>query len=138
MTKRKGGWESLRADALSSSWSRRTRAGRILAPFAGLPEVDDVLLRLLGDPEDTAVTLETAEALAGVGTWEAVRLLAVGLAKGDDQQGDWILTGLHNVLVDANGLPEVMAACGELVHHPDETVRRGVAEILAWMEEKRG
>ncbi|MEU8422711.1 hypothetical protein AB0C15_17730 [Micromonospora sp. NPDC048835] len=50
-------------DADSPAWSARAAAGRHLAKSRGIDDVADVLHRLLLDPQDTAVTWETAEAL---------------------------------------------------------------------------
>ncbi|RKN19215.1 hypothetical protein D7147_16810 [Micromonospora musae] len=50
-------------DADSPTWSVRAAAGRHLARSRGIDEVADTLHRLLLDPQDTAVTWETAKAL---------------------------------------------------------------------------
>lgn len=50
-------------NADSPTWSVRAAAGRHLAKSRGIDEVADVLHRLLLDPQDTAVTWATAEAL---------------------------------------------------------------------------
>lgn len=47
----------------SSQWSLRAAAGREPATRATIEETAGVVLRLLLDPEDTAVTQETAAAL---------------------------------------------------------------------------
>ncbi|MGW3892509.1 hypothetical protein ACWD69_27835 [Micromonospora chokoriensis] len=50
-------------NADSPAWSVRAAAGRHLARSRGIDEVADTLHRLLLDPQDTAVTQETAMAL---------------------------------------------------------------------------
>ncbi|MER5376601.1 hypothetical protein [Streptomyces sp. NPDC002553] len=69
------------AGATSPSWPRRARAGRDLAAFVDVPEVADAVLRLLLDAENTAVTRQTAEALARAGTLTAVRLIALAFTE---------------------------------------------------------
>ncbi|MFF9131224.1 hypothetical protein [Streptomyces sp. NPDC014806] len=126
------------AEASSASWARRARAGRELAPHADVPQAAPVLLRLLLDAEDTAVTRQTAQALAAVGTVAAVRLLALAVADGDGNQADWLQTGVQDALIDTGGPGALAAACGTLAQDPGDAVRRGVARISAWIEETYG
>jgi hypothetical protein len=134
-----GGLEAVLAEASSPLWTQRVRAGRELAPYADVPEAGDVLLGLLLDVEDTAVTRQTAEALARAGTAAAVRLIALALAEADDNQADWLHTGVHDALLGSDGVRDVVAAaCGEIARDKDEAVRRGAAEISAWTEDTRG
>ncbi len=92
---------------------------------------------LLLDVEDTAVTRQTAEALARVGTVAAIRLIALAVAESDDNQADWLQTGVHDALVEPGGALDVAAACGKLARDPDEAVRRGAAVISAWADDIR-
>ncbi|MEU3186658.1 HEAT repeat domain-containing protein [Streptomyces sp. NPDC006923] len=128
------GLEDALAEASSPSWTQRVRAGRDLASFADVPEAAEALVRLLLDVEDTAVTRETAEALARVGTVAAVRLIALAVAEGDDNQADWLQTGMHDALVGPDGVPEVAAACAKLARDQEDAVRRAAADISAWTD----
>ncbi|MER5873979.1 hypothetical protein [Streptomyces sp. NPDC002044] len=92
---------------------------------------------LLLDVEDTAVTRQTAEALARMGTAAAVRLIALAVVEADDNQADWLQTGVHDALMGPDGVPDVAAACGKLARDEEETVRRGTAEISAWTDGTR-
>lgn len=92
---------------------------------------------LLLDVEDTAVTRQTAEALARVGSMAAIRLIALAVAEADDNQADWLQTGVYDALVGPDGVPDVAAACGKLARDPEEAVRRGAAEISAWADGTR-
>ncbi|MFE1788969.1 hypothetical protein ACFW7J_11340 [Streptomyces sp. NPDC059525] len=94
-------------------------------------------MRLLLDVEDTAVTRQTAEALALVGTVAAVRLIALAVAEADGNQADWLQTGVRDALVGPVGVPDVAVACGKLARNPEEVVRRGAAEIAAWTDDAR-
>ncbi|MFK4119986.1 hypothetical protein [Streptomyces longwoodensis] len=92
---------------------------------------------LLLDVEDTAVTRQTAEALIRVGTVAAIRLVALAVAKADDNQADWLQTGVHDALVALGSAPGLAAACEKLARDPDEAVRRGIADIAAWADDAR-
>lgn len=118
--------------ALSPCSSLRVRAGRDLAPFAAAPEAAEVLLGLLLDVADTAVTRWTAEALARAGTVAAVRVIALALAEADDSHADWMQTGVQDVLWMQTGVPDVAAVCVQLARDGETAVRQGAAEILAW------
>ncbi|MFJ1732813.1 hypothetical protein [Streptomyces sp. NPDC088254] len=89
---------------------------------------------LLLDAGDTAVTRQTAEALARMGTAAAVRLIALAVVEADGNQADWLQTGVHDALVGPDGVPDVAAACGKLARDQEEAVRRGAAEISAWTD----
>ncbi|MFF2198621.1 hypothetical protein [Streptomyces sp. NPDC058157] len=138
MTEKTSGLVEALAGASSPSWARRVRAGRDLVPFAGDPEAAEALLGLLLDADDTAVVRRTAEALARVGTVTAVRLVARAAAGADENQADWLQTGVRDALAGGGGVPDVAAACGRLARDPDEAVRRGAAEVLEWAGGTRG
>ncbi|QDY81395.1 hypothetical protein FQU76_29910 [Streptomyces qinzhouensis] len=87
---------------------------------------------LLLDAEDTAVTRQTAEALARVGTVAAIRLIALAVAEADDNQADWLQTGVYDALAGPDRAPGVTAACRKLARDPEEAVRRGAEEISVW------
>ncbi|MFF1586979.1 hypothetical protein ACFVY0_02545 [Streptomyces sp. NPDC058286] len=94
------------------------------------------MVGLLLDVEDTAVTRQTAEALARVGTRASVRLLALALAEADDSQADWMETGVHDALVGPASAPDVATVCGQLGQDPVAAVRQGAAEIVAWTDDR--
>jgi HEAT repeat protein len=131
------GLEAALAEASSPSWTQRVRAGRDLASFADVPEAAEVLVGLLLDAEDTAVTRQAAEALARIGTVAAVRLIALAVVEADGNQADWLQTGVHDALVGPGGVPDVAAACRNLAQDQEEAVRRGAAEISAWTGDTR-
>ncbi|GHI84599.1 HEAT repeat domain-containing protein [Streptomyces xanthophaeus] len=121
--------------ASSPSRSDRERAGSELAPFADVPAAAGALADLLLDAEDTAVTRRTAQALAQVGTVAAVRLIARALGGADDNQVNWLQTGVHDALVEPDDdAPDLAAVCAQLARDPEPAVRRGAAEILTWTD----
>ncbi|GHF38407.1 hypothetical protein [Streptomyces griseosporeus] len=132
MQEMRSGWEAALAEATSSSWTHRVRAGQDLARFAEVPEAAEALLGLLLDAEDTAVTRQTAEALTRVGTVAAVRLIALAISEADDNQADWLQTGVRDAVVEPGHRQDIAAACGKLARMPEEAVRRGVADLSAW------
>jgi hypothetical protein len=89
------------------------------------------------DGEDTAVTRQTAQALARVGTVAAVRLVALALAEADDNQADWLETGVREALAGPDGVPGVAAACVNLTRDQEDAVRRAAAEMSAWTDDSR-
>ncbi|MFF8271716.1 HEAT repeat domain-containing protein [Streptomyces sp. NPDC016562] len=129
--------ENALAEASSPAWAQRVRAGRALASFADVPEAAEALMGLLQDAEDTAVTRQTAEALARAGTVAAVRLIALAVAEADDNRADWLQTGVQDAMVVLGGVPDVAAACGKLARDPEGAVRRGAADISAWADGTR-
>ncbi|MFH8572839.1 hypothetical protein [Streptomyces sp. NPDC017993] len=137
MPKTKSGLQTALAEASSPLWSHRARAGRDLASFADVPEAAEALVGLLLDVADTAVTRQTAQALARVGTVAAIRLIAFALAEANDSQGDWMQTGVYDALVGPDSVPDLAVACGQLARDPEAAVHRGAAEILAWAGDTR-
>ncbi|WP_037934237.1 hypothetical protein [Streptomyces sp. SPB78] len=77
-------------------WAAPAAEGRRLAPYAGDLAADTVLLALLLDASDSAVSRRTAEALARTGSPAAARLLTETLARADAALGDWIETGVED------------------------------------------
>ncbi|MGA4848213.1 hypothetical protein ACOBQB_18885 [Streptomyces sp. G5(2025)] len=95
-------------------------------------------MALLLDASDTAVTRQTAQALARAGTVAAVRLIALAVAEADDNRADWMQAGVQDALAGPegvrDGVPDVPAVCGRLARAPEAAARRGAAEIPAWTE----
>ncbi|MEU1090919.1 hypothetical protein ABZ401_29610 [Streptomyces sp. NPDC005892] len=131
------GLEAAFTEASSPSWAQRVRAGGELSSFVDVPEAAEALVGLLLDVEDTAVTRQTAEALTRVGTVAAVRLIALAVAEADDNQADWLQTGVHDALVEADGVLNIAAACANLARDREDAVRRAAADIAAWADGTR-
>ncbi|WP_326573291.1 hypothetical protein OIE69_19725 [Actinacidiphila glaucinigra] len=121
-------------DGQSPSLAVRAVVGPRLAAHAGIASAAAVLERLLLDPEDTFVTRQTAEALLKQRSLSAVRLVARALAHADDTYGDWLLTAVYDVISPpGEALREISTMCAALADDPDRDVRRGAAELAAWM-----
>ncbi|WP_406859170.1 hypothetical protein ABZO31_02400 [Streptomyces sp. HUAS MG47] len=115
----------------SPSWSVRAASGRSLAPFAEIPEVAEVLHRLLLDGRDTIVTHETAEAL--LERWDVLglRMVLVALADADDDTGDQLDDAIHDVCCQSkeDGV-RLAALCSALTSDADGDVSREARRIL--------
>ena len=128
-------------NADSPEWSLRAAAGRELATSARIEEAADVLLRLLLDPHDTAVTQETAETLLARGDTLGLRyvLLAMSRATEDstlDELGaafdctpDWMTD---------DGADRLIEHLGELAMDDDAGVRGEAHSILKALRPPRG
>ncbi|WP_435842871.1 HEAT repeat domain-containing protein [Streptomyces filamentosus] len=108
----------------SPSWAVRAAAGRGLAGFAGVPEADGVLRRLLVDGGDTFVTQETAEALLERRDARGLRLVLGAFAGADDDTADQLSDALFGVCCRTREDAERFAAlCAVLAEDPDGAVR---------------
>lgn len=98
--------------ATSASWSVRAASGRRLAAVPEVPEVAEVLHRLLLDGRDTFVTQETAEAM--LGRWDVLglRMVLAALASADDDTGDHLDAAILNVCGQSK---EDGTACGTVL-----------------------
>ncbi|GHF91479.1 hypothetical protein GCM10017667_20990 [Streptomyces filamentosus] len=115
----------------SPSWVVRAAAGRGLAGFAGVPEVDGVLRRLLVDGRDTFVTQETAEALLERGDACGLRLVLGAFDGADDDTADHLDDALFGVCCRSREDAERFAAlCAVLVEDPDGAVRGEARRLL--------
>lgn len=123
--------------ALSPHFSERVEAGHGLARYAGRQSVDALLHRLLLDDQDTLVTYETAEALLARGDLVGARQVARAVAEVDpwDLAAAWIGSAVHN---EWRLRPEDMAEgrrlCEALVDSDDDSVRRGAADLLVYLD----
>ncbi|WP_436995661.1 HEAT repeat domain-containing protein [Streptomyces sp. enrichment culture] len=122
---------SARLDARSPSWAARAAAGRRLAAAAQDPGVAGLLLRLLLDDRDTAVTQETAEALLERWDVHGLRLVLAALAVADDDTGDQLDGALGDVCHQSDeDLARLKALASALVPDADPAVRREARQIL--------
>ena len=115
----------------SASWSVRAASGRRLAAVAEVPEVAEVLHRLLLDGRDTFVTQETAEAL--LGRWDVLglRMVLAALASADDDTGDHLDAAILNVCGQSTEDGDRLAAlCSALTSDADIAVSVEARRIL--------
>ncbi len=120
--------------AESRAWDDRVEAGRRLAGLAGDPEIDDVLDRLLLDPDNTAVTEETAKELLRRRDLPGLRVFARAWDRADDQTGDCLGDSTYTVrqsVEDQTGLMWRLRALAD--GDPDASVRTGAADVLGWL-----
>ncbi|GAA0566005.1 hypothetical protein GCM10010172_57120 [Paractinoplanes ferrugineus] len=101
--------------ATSADCRDRADAGRALASFAEMPEARAALARVVVDPEDTFVTLVTAEALLRRSDAKGLSLVAAALAETDDQQHAQIQESVSRVfLLYASERDAALALCASL------------------------
>ncbi|MDJ0382715.1 hypothetical protein [Streptomyces sp. G-G2] len=118
-------------EATSASWSVRAASGRSLAAVAEVPEVAEVLHRLLLDDRDTFVTQETAEALLERGDVLGLRMVLTALASADDDAGDHLDAAILNVCGQSEEDWERLAVlCSALTSDEDRAVSEEARRIL--------
>ena len=106
----------------SSDFRDRVAAGGGLASFAGLAAADDALRRLLLDPEDMAVTRETAFSLARLNERAGLAVVVSALVSADEDQSNWIASGLEDSLsFDPKGIDLAIDHCRALRAESDDS-----------------
>lgn len=133
--------ETLLRLAKSDDFLERARAGIELSRFAGSEAVDQMLLELLLDDDNTYPVQETAEALIKRGDRAALRPFAAAWHRADSAKDDTDLSETADYLYGATsyGLrldptdPQrtgLEAALATLLDDQDEAVRKGADSLL--------
>ncbi len=118
-------------NARSASWPVRAAAGRRLAGSAEDAGVAEVLLRLLLDGQDTAVTRETAEALLERGDVCGLRMVLAALSSADDGTGDYLDGAINDVCCQSEeGLAQLKELSSVLVSDADASISNEASRIL--------
>ncbi|MEU5528591.1 hypothetical protein ABZ744_16750 [Micromonospora chersina] len=134
--------EALLQLAKSDDFSARARAGTELSQFAGSDTVDQALLALLLDDDNTSPVQDTAEALIKRGDRAALRPFAAAWHRADSSRDNTHLTEIADYLYGATsyglwldstdpqrtGLQTVLAP---LLDDQDEAVRKGADSLLS-------
>lgn len=130
--------EELLLLAESESWQDRSRAGQGLVAYLGEPVTDGVILRLLMDAKDTAVTVATADALLARADLVSWRMFARGWAAAVEGTSmtnyiDHLYSCLNGAMyvasLDAEKAAALKGVVGQLLGDDDETVRSAAAEL---------
>lgn len=116
--------------ARSELWSQRADAGRVLAQFAGEPDIDPLLDALLLDPDDTAATLANAEALLQDPTATSVSVYLKAYSRADGHVGDHMNDALYQPPETRRQIRDLASV---LLSSDDLDVRAGAEEMLTWM-----
>jgi hypothetical protein len=126
--------DSLVTLSRSADFRDRQDAGIALARFAESTTAARRLAELVLDPEDTAVTRATVEALIQRRDGVGLATVAGALASADDNHSDWIQTGVEDGLqMSEHARSDTLAVCLALrEEHKDDAVRHG-ARTLALM-----
>jgi HEAT repeat protein len=128
-------------EADSPLWSVRAAAGRRLAAAAPVPEVFEVLHRLLLDPDDTGVTQETAEALIQRGDTYGLRVVLAALACAQSfSTADQLLAEIDcdPRWTTENGADQLVQQLRELASDEDDGVRGEAQSLLLRMKKPLG
>lgn len=124
--------------AESQSWQGRSRAGQGLVARIGEPMVDAVVLQLVLDPKDTAVTTATADALLGRGDLASWRIFArawtiAAKMPTETNHIDHLVSCLNGAMYAASMNSEtadtMMEIVGQLSADEDETVKPAAEEL---------
>ncbi|MDW5325361.1 hypothetical protein [Plantactinospora sp. KLBMP9567] len=121
--------------AMSDRYAERVRAGQLLSRFAGEPRTDNVLLKLLLDSTDTAVTDATAETLLARQDTAGLRLFAAAWHLAQPETGEHLNSAWSSALYrharynpeDQQRLQTTIAA---LRDDPNEAARQGARHLL--------
>ena len=90
--------DALIAMSLSPDYRDRADAGVALASLADSPRASERLYQLVLDPDNTATTRLTVEALTRRGDSKALTVIAAALASADIGRQEWIATGVNDAL----------------------------------------
>lgn len=121
--------------ASSPDWAVRARAARQLAARADHPDIAKLLLRLLLDREDTAVTDAAGQALLERNDLDGLRPIAHAVATaGDPEYLDHLHAAVTQHLLPAGPVTKFHTLCSELACDPDPTIKRGALCLLAWAQ----
>ncbi|WP_437079280.1 HEAT repeat domain-containing protein [Streptomyces sp. enrichment culture] len=128
--------------ANSPAWSVRAAAGRQLAAAPRTDQAVEVLFRLLLDPDDTAVTRETAQALLERGDTSALRQVLLALARATSEVTmDWLAGTVHDYYARARAAGEgegrLIRQLHELANDPDMNIRQEAIAMLADLSPKQ-
>ncbi|MFJ8581334.1 hypothetical protein [Micromonospora sp. NPDC093277] len=134
--------ETLLRRAKSDDYSERARAGTELSRFAGSEAVDQVLLKLLLDDDNTFPVRVTAEALIKSGDRAALRPFAAGWHRAHSEVDSTHLSEIADYLYGATsyGLwldstdpqrTNLQTVLATLLDDQDDAVRKGADSLLA-------
>ena len=124
--------------AESQSWQDRSRAGQELVAHIDKPMVDAVVLRLILDPKDTAVTTATADALLARGDLASWRIFVHAWAVAAEMPTetnhiDHLVSCLNGALYTASLNSEKVATMKKIVERlssdDDERVKAAAREL---------
>ncbi|MBB6566617.1 hypothetical protein HPO96_21005 [Kribbella sandramycini] len=122
--------------AASDDYLDRIDAGRALATFTDLPESRATLLRLLLDRHDTAVTLETAEAMLRRLDLAAFSVVAEALTSADFEQLTYIHEAVRRVFTPfASERDEAIGLCDALLLDGNTAVGPGAVQLRELLAE---
>ncbi|WBB67746.1 hypothetical protein [Micromonospora sp. WMMD812] len=122
--------DAVTAAASSPDWPVRAQAGRDLARWAHRDDASAVLLRLILDPHDTAVTDATSHALLQRDDAHGLRVIARALATAiNSEYADHLYAAVAQHLLPDGPIAEFLRLCDELIDDSDPTTRLGAGHL---------
>lgn len=116
----------------SADYHDRIDAGRALASFAADLRVEQELVRILADDEDTMVTRTTADALLRRHDSPGFAIVAAGLDRSDASHSDAIYDAAVEIFaISARERDNAIHIYSALRESSDNAVRRGAAQMVA-------
>ena len=105
-----------------------------MASFAGVAAAGDAHRRLLLDPEDMAVTRETAVSLARLNERAGLAVVVSALVSADEDQSNWIASGLEDSLsFDPKGIDQAITHCRALRAESDDSSSKAHELLLEFL-----
>jgi hypothetical protein len=116
----------------SNDFEQRAGVGEQLAGTVGEPDVDERLLSLLLDPQDTAVTYRIALALLERRDFAGLQLIVKADALADDDTGQWLSDAIGTFRARSLGRDDdfLLSTLTELVGDSDKAVQRSARGLL--------
>lgn len=116
-------------------WERRAALGEELAADLDRPGAEARIMRLLLDPEDTAVTFRTALALLSRRDIRGVRLVAWADSRADDQRSDHLCDAFAEIRAESLGADDnfLREALSSVAAEDDAATAWAARALLRWM-----
>ena len=134
---RVGAVTALVALARSEVWTDRRDAAVALASFLDSDDAQAALYDLLLDGSDTAVTRAATAAVARQADARGWAVITLALASADDDQGEWIGTGVgEGVGWSEPGDRDIaVTTAARLLEHPEPHIRLGAQRLMEMLTE---
>ena len=123
--------------ATSPTVTDRIEAGPRLAPFAGQPDADALLHRLLLDGVNTSIAFETAEALLARKDLAGAQVLALAIAEIDlrDLAAAWIGDAIYGEwMMRQETIDLGQRLCESLLHSDSDLIRQGASFLAFYLD----
>jgi hypothetical protein len=120
---------------VSGTWEERVDLGQKRAAALRGENIDDVVIDLLLDPVDTAVTFRTAIALLERRDLLGVKHVIRACACGDQNANDWLGDAFRHFRADSMGADDefLQSALAGIASGADESDATAAREMSSWL-----